>query len=220
MIKKYFNKIIMGDCLKIMRTFPENSIDVIVTSTPYFGEYDDVLSAKDYPKQQKEVLKELLRILKPEGSLFYNNRHQRVNGKFCSPESWLQDYDIWQVIVWDTLSSSNWRSERLGTFEMVYWITKNGNPYISIESSKVLSHIWRIKYSANNPHPGPFPQELVERCLLLACPPKGIIFDPYFGSGTTGVVAQKLQKNYIGIERDPFWIDQAQKRLRGELIWQ
>lgn len=58
-----------------------------------------------------------------------------------------------------------------------------------------------------------FPEELPERCIKAGCPEQGIVLDIFMGSGTTGLVAKKLNRHYIGIELNPEYIKLAEKRL-------
>lgn len=51
-------------------------------------------------------------------------------------------------------------------------------------------------------HYAPFPRKLVEPCILAGCPAGGVVLDPFFGSGTTGEVAQTLGRHFIGIDLD------------------
>jgi site-specific DNA-methyltransferase (adenine-specific) len=71
------NKIIIGDCIDVMSSMPEGSIDLIVTSPPYncaikYDEYDDTLSMEDYWIFTKKWLKEALRVLKDDGRIAIN----------------------------------------------------------------------------------------------------------------------------------------------------
>ena len=75
-----------------------------------------------------------------------------------------------------------------------------------------------------NPRPFPdahfatFPLELPEKILKCACPPKGIVLDPFFGSGTVGYAAEMLDRQWIGIEKKQEYIDIARKRLNPKLL--
>ncbi len=60
-----------------------------------------------------------------------------------------------------------------------------------------------------------YPEELCETPIKAGCPKKGVVLDPFFGSGTTGVVAKKQGKYYIGIELKKDYIEIAEKRLEG-----
>ena len=58
-----------------------------------------------------------------------------------------------------------------------------------------------------------FPEALIETPILAGCPPKGIVLDMFMGSGTTGLVALKNNRKYVGIELNPEYIKIAEKRL-------
>ena len=62
-----------------------------------------------------------------------------------------------------------------------------------------------------------FPQKLITDCIKAGCPENGIVLDPFMGSGTTAVVARKLNRNYIGIELNPDYIEIANRKLCREL---
>jgi modification methylase len=62
-------------------------------------------------------------------------------------------------------------------------------------------------------HPTQKPESLLYRVILSSTKPGDVILDPFFGSGTTGAVAKRLGRNYIGIERDPAYAKHAKKRL-------
>jgi DNA modification methylase len=62
-------------------------------------------------------------------------------------------------------------------------------------------------------HFATYPPNLIEPCVLAGCPKDGVVLDPFFGSGTTGEVAIKHNRNFIGIELNPEYIKIAEKRL-------
>ena len=65
----------------------------------------------------------------------------------------------------------------------------------------------------NTDHPTQKPEKLIAKLILASCPPEGIVFDPFLGSGTTSVVAKKLGRNYCGIEMNPEYCCWTEKRL-------
>jgi len=74
--------------------------------------------------------------------------------------------------------------------------------------------VWNINTKPfREAHFATFPEALVEPMIKAGCPKEGIVLDPFIGSGTTGVVAKKLGRNYIGIELSPAYITIAEKRL-------
>jgi site-specific DNA-methyltransferase (adenine-specific) len=78
--------------------------------------------------------------------------------------------------------------------------------------------VWTVNTEpSSEAHFATYPQRLVERMLSAGCPENGIVLDPFFGSGTTGLVAKKLNRHYIGIELNPEYVDIAKKRIYREI---
>jgi len=67
-------------------------------------------------------------------------------------------------------------------------------------------------------HPAVFPEFIVGELIKLLSPPKGIVLDPFVGSGTTAVVAKKLGRHYIGIDINPKYIEYAKERVKGRTL--
>ena len=75
--------------------------------------------------------------------------------------------------------------------------------------------VWNIPLSkSRDVHFAVFPERLVELCVSAGCPSDGIVLDPFVGSGTTSVVAQRLGRRYIGIDSNPEYCEMARNRLR------
>lgn len=74
--------------------------------------------------------------------------------------------------------------------------------------------VWEIPLSkSRDAHFAVFPEKLVELCVLAGCPEGGIVLDPFIGSGTTAVVAQRLGRKYVGIDSNPQYCEMARGRL-------
>jgi site-specific DNA-methyltransferase (adenine-specific) len=65
----------------------------------------------------------------------------------------------------------------------------------------------------NTDHPTQKPEKLIAKLILASCPVEGIVFDPFLGSGTTSVVAKKLNRKYVGVEMNEEYCIWAEKRL-------
>jgi len=75
--------------------------------------------------------------------------------------------------------------------------------------------VWSINTEKlRDKHLAPYPQRIVETCIEAGCPEKGIILDPFMGSGTTARVAQKKRRDFIGFEINPEYIPMAEKRSK------
>ena len=74
--------------------------------------------------------------------------------------------------------------------------------------------VWSINVKPNKEaHFATYPPELVSTCILAGCPEGGVVLDPFMGSGTTGIVAYKLGKHYVGIELNPEYVEMAKRRI-------
>ena len=224
----------LGDCLTELNKIESNTIDLVCTSPPYnknfwtrnkeqgsykrvikYDSITDSLSPDEYIKQQKEVLNELVRVIKPTGSIYYNHidifhKHNTIH------PSYVYDYNIKQIIVWDrgnTPKLSN--TYFLPTTEWVFWIKKSWDaiPYFNKSKCQHKKNIWRINREQDQSHPAPFPEELVENIVKSSCPDGGLILDCYNGSGTTAVVAKKNNMDYIGIEISEQYIQMTKDKL-------
>lgn len=74
--------------------------------------------------------------------------------------------------------------------------------------------VWHIAHERNvKGHSAAFPEELAEQCIKSGCPAGGMVLDPFFGAGTTGLVADRLGRDCIGIELNPEYAEIARKRI-------
>jgi DNA modification methylase len=64
-------------------------------------------------------------------------------------------------------------------------------------------------------HFATFPPKLIEPCILAGCPKGGVVLDPFIGSGTTGMVAVRNGRDYVGVELNPEYAEMAEKRIAG-----
>lgn len=225
--------IILGDSLEELKKIESNSVDLVVTSPPYnknywlrnrnqkgkriitYDTFSDTLEPQEYIRTQKEILDELVRVIKPTGSIFYNHidilhKHNTIH------PSYVYDYNVKQVIVWDRGNTPKLdKSYFLPTTEWIFWIKKDWNsiPYFNKSLATHKKSIWRINKEKNNPHPAPFPEELVDNIVKSCCPENGLILDCYNGSGTTAIVAKKNNMDYIGIEISEQYIQMTKDRL-------
>ncbi len=237
-INYFLNKVIIGDALEILRTIPDKTIDITVTSPPYnkrnkshgwlvtkkkYSNYDDHLAEDKYQEWQIELLNELERITKPGGSVFYNHKIRWDDGKLIHPFEWISKskWNIRQEIVWDRMIAANMRGWRFWQVdERIYWLNKPVGKYLigkEIESKHAkFSSIWRMKPEPRNEnHPAPFPLGLPLRAIYSILERKGkVVLDPFAGTGTTLVVAKILGHNYIGIDVSNDYAEIARRRLR------
>ena len=77
--------------------------------------------------------------------------------------------------------------------------------------------VWQINtVPYKGAHFAAFPPRLAETCILAGCPKGGVVLDPFFGSGTTGLAAKELDRYYIGIELNTEYCALARARIGGD----
>lgn len=243
------NKIYCCDVLSGLRQLDDNSIDLIVTSPPYnknglnksikqtknckwtksidYGGDSNIdnLPEPVYQEWQIKILDECYRVLKSDGSMFYNhkNRIKSGSGEIVSPYEWLYKtkFKIRQEIIWDRGSTNNVdKSRYLPTTEKIFWLTKSTRPNFSRElDTKFKKEVWSFPFEKSTKHPAPFPIDLPDN--IISCIPNKeniIVLDPFMGSGTTALSAIKNGcKGYIGFEKFQEYIDLANERIKNFL---
>lgn len=76
--------------------------------------------------------------------------------------------------------------------------------------------VWSISTQGAEGHGAAFPPALIEPCILAGCPTGGTVLDPFFGAGTTGLVADRLGRDCIGVELNPEYAAIAERRIQGD----
>jgi len=84
------------------------------------------------------------------------------------------------------------------------------NPYVRNKRS-----VWTVPTKPfKEAHFATFPEDLIFHCILAGCPKNGIVLDVFSGAGTTALVAVKNNRNYVGIELNPDYIEISDNRIR------
>ena len=82
-----------------------------------------------------------------------------------------------------------------------------------VRNARDVWHINTVPYKGG--HFAAYPPKLAEKCILAGCPRGGVVLDPFFGSGTTGLAAVKNDRRYIGIELNAEYCELAKERIGG-----
>ena len=220
-------KLLLGDCLELMKDIPDKSIDAVVTSPPYnkqgvggslvarvkYIDNIDTMNEEEYQEWQVRILDECYRI---SNSMFYNHKIRYQNGIGIHPMKWILNtkWNLHQEIIWNRKITGNIRGWRCWNIEeRIYWLTKTSVPELSQELAQLTS-VWDIRPERDNEHPAPFPIEIPKRCIMLGSKEGDTILDPFMGSGTTGVACVETGRNFIGMEIEPKYFEIAEKRIK------
>ncbi len=108
------------------------------------------------------------------------------------------------------------KKQQAGRYTFNYHAMKQLNGGKQMRSDWVIpicSGAERIKVNGAKAHSTQKPEALLYRVIVSSSNPGDVVLDPFFGTGTTGAVAKRLGRQWIGIERDPFYYEVAQKRI-------
>lgn len=181
-----------------------------------YDTFSDSLPESDYQDQQIELLNTLYKKTVKGGSLFYNHKIRYNKGDAISPWQWLTktDWHIREEIIWNRGSSVEISGYRfLQCDERIYWLCKGDKHPKLPRASANLTSVWKFGPEQKNDHPAPFPLTLPVRCIEAVLDTKGVVLDPYNGSGTTGVAAHLLGHDYIGFDLSDNYLEKAQERI-------
>jgi modification methylase len=195
-------------------------------------DWDKFASFSHYDEFTRLWLSGVRRVMKKNATIFVIGSYHNI----FRVGTILQDLGFWILndIVWRKNNPMpNFRGRRFtNAHETMIWATKSadaksytfnyemlkaGNDDLQVRSDwlfPICTGAERLKDAAGRKtHPTQKPEALLQRILLSASNPGDLILDPFFGSGTTGAVAKKLGRDFIGIERDETYAAAARQRI-------
>jgi len=236
-LKEWTGKVHCADCIEFMKVLPSESVSVIVTSPPYnlknstgngmkdgrggkwsnaslingYENHDDCMPHDEYVRWQRAVLTEAMRILKPDGAIFYNHKWRVQDGILQDRSDIVVGFPVRQIIIWRRKGGINFNAGYfLPTYEVIYLIAKPD--FKLAPKANAMGDVWEIPQARDNEHPAPFPVELAQRCIFATN--GGVVFDPFMGSGTTALAAEILNREWIGAELSNKYCKMAENRLK------
>jgi len=249
------DQIIFGDCVQVLMTLPEKSIDLVFADPPYnlqlekelwrpnstrvnglAESWDHFSNFEAYDHFTNEWLQGCRRVLKDTGAIWVIGSYHNIYrvGRI------MQDLGFWTLndIVWiKNNPMPNFHGVRFtNAHETLIWAQKikghrytfnyhtmkalnndtNGNGGLQMRSDWKLPLCKgkeRLKINGEKAHPTQKPEALLERVIISSSNSGDIVLDPFFGSGTTGAVAKRLGRHWIGIESVEGYISIAQRRI-------
>ncbi|ABO49402.1 DNA methylase N-4/N-6 domain protein [Desulforamulus reducens MI-1] len=264
--------IIHGNALEVLKLIPDNTIQCVVTSPPYWGLRDygipNQIGAEnnldDYINNLASIFREVRRVLKKDGTLWLNigdsytsgNRKYRapdkktdtktnvraMNYRPDTPEG-LKPKDLigvpWRVafalqvdgwflrsdIIWNkpNCMPESVKDRPTKSHEYIFLLSKSKHYYYDYQSIKEPSEtgelrnkrtVWNVNTQGfKDAHFATFPPELIVPCIKAGSKVNDFVLDPFFGSGTVGVVCNELSRRYIGIEISQEYIEMATQRI-------
>lgn len=232
-----------NDCRTIIPTLHDNSINCIITSPPYnvemkYNTYEDNVAVSDYLKFLEDVFSSLFYKLVAGGRLCINIGDGK-NGKIPISSDVIQickniGYLCCAHIIWNKNTTSNrtawgsWLSPINPSyptpFEHILIFSKDSqklscsgvSDLTKEEFVTYANSLWTFSPERNQKkfnHPAMFPEELPYRLIKMNTFRQDIVLDPFMGTGTTGLVCKKLDRQFIGIEMDKQYYNTAKERI-------
>ena len=234
MIDKWFNRIVVGDCVKLMKYLPDESVDLLLTDPPYDVDYGkkslelerlgkarikQVKRDKTYKEFSRldynQLAREWFRILKPD-------THAYV---FCGDK---------QIKLWDdalTKAGFKFRNymvwvKNSQTFDMTFGLKYCYKTEICMFFNKGVKKLNRLglnnvlKYDTLNElkHPTQKPVGMFKDLILNSSNPGDLVLDCFMGSGTTALASRACNRNYIGFEISDEYVKISYDRLKQQVL--
>ena len=242
--------IYQGNCLDVLKTFPDESVDLIFADPPYnmqtegellrtdgtsfsgvSDKWDKFGSLHEYDEFSKKWLVECRRVLKKDGAIWVIGSFQNIFRLGYI----MQDLGFWILndIVWSKPNAvPNFGGTRFqNSHETLIWCSKskgakyhfNYKTMKYLNGEKQMKSVWDIGICIGNErlkdsegkkiHSTQKPEQLLYNVILSSTQKDDLILDPFFGTGTTGAVAKRLGRHFVGIERETSYINAAVQRI-------
>lgn len=245
-----YNKFYNENCLSTIDRFEDGSIDLVITSPPYFNarDYSQYSDISDYMDQMEEIFTNIYSKLKESRMCIINISPVLVPRESRSKQSYRIalpfyfvpmmeriGYEFLEDIIWKKPSGSV--PNRNGGFfrhrkplaykpnivtEFILVFKKKSDHLIDkfLKNDSLVgddyekTNVWEFNPETKSKHPAPFPKKLVENCVKYYSYEDDLIYDPFGGSGTTGIVSEELKRNWVMSEIHKEYIDIFNERLK------
>lgn len=193
--KDFINKIICGDCIKIMKYMPDKCVDFVFADPPYGVNKRNVHWDKEYPCGFE---KEILRISK-KGVIITCGERNIIKCISGLGKEYRSPFYAW---------NKNGMTRSSIGFQNIMIAIAGGKVRLGQNFIKFI-----IKDLSVRGHPSVKPIEYMREVVKRFTKENEIIFDPFLGSGTTAVSAKELNRNFIGVEINKEYCEIAKQRL-------
>lgn len=231
--------IVNGDCLEVLKTIPDESVDCILTDPPYnlglfmhnrntnlakmrdnqfaYAGWDNI-EYEEWCSNMREFLKECSRILKPKGTLISFMSIIKVESFIRFAEEvgfYYKTTGIWHK---KNPMPRNMNLQFVNSTESWVYFINRGTSGTFHNNGKVVhdyleSSVTPLSEKKHGKHPTQKPLSIMKQLINLTTNEGDIVLDPFMGSGSSCVAAALLNRNFIGIELNESYFDITSKRL-------
>ena len=179
-----------------------------------YGQHQDGMDWGEYVSWQHAVLSATWGKLAAGGAIFYNHKPRVIGTRLWTPlELVPAEIELRQIITWARPGGMNYSPAAFVPTKE--WILLLARPEFRLKSKGVsgLGDVWSMRPDRNE-HPAPFPLALPAKVMEATNP--GVVFDPFMGSGTTGIAALRVVRKFIGVEIERRYFYMACARIEAE----
>lgn len=229
-------EIICANSVAWMKGCESSSVDLIVADPPYnlgkkYGNDSDNKARYEQEEFTKEWVAEAIRLLKPGGSIYCFMGFRHIAALYSCLEEGGLTFQNW--ICWHYTQGMGKTKAFSPRHDDILVFSKGDNFVFNLDEVRVPQKYYRsinnmrganpgdvwefshIHYCQDNrqDHPTQKPEGLIERIVRASSNIGHVVLDPFLGSGTTARVCQQLQRDFIGVEINPTYVDLAKERL-------
>ncbi len=226
----------LGDCLEVMKTIPDKSVDLVITSPPYnmggvslgyqplstvgqkhYGEYQDKRNDQEYVDWCMSVIKECLRVSR---YVFWNVQFVRsTRGMILALQNTFED-KLKDIFIWEKQAVASIAAKDGGLakgWEYVFMLGQDNLTTFNYNNFPKNGYVPNIKtwYKKETfkEHHATFTREMCYYFIENFTKEGDTVLDPFSGTGTTLVAAKELKRKSIGIDIDPNYYKIAERRI-------
>jgi len=241
-MQKFLNRIICGDCIEVLSNVRKPFADLIFADPPFnigykYDKYNDKVKGKNYIAWTKDWMTACKKVLKPAGSFYIAiGDEYAANVKVIADELglFLRNWLVWHYTFGQQMKNKFARSHT----HILYFVKDKNNFIFNDDAVRVISDrqkkyrdkranpegkmpddVWdeypRIcgTFEERTDFPCQMPESLLARIIRVSSNEGDWVVDPLSGSGTTAVVAHKLNRVYTGIEISQNYVEESEKRI-------
>lgn len=241
-MQEILNKIICGDCIKVLGRVSEPFADLIFADPPFnigykYDKYHDEVEGDKYIARTRDWMAACKKVLKSNGSFYIAiGDDYAANVKIIADEIGLvmRNWIIWHYTFGQQTKNKFARAHthifyfvndpkhftfndyavRVPSDRQLIYDDRRANP-----AGKIPDDVWEDSRvcgtfkERTGWHPCQMPERLLMRIIAVSSNPGDCVLDPFVGSGTTAAAAMKLKRNYVGIEISRDYVEKARQRL-------
>lgn len=192
------NRILVGDVVSGLAQLPEGCVQTCVTSPPYYGLRDYGVAGQigleptpeEFIARMVEVFRAVHRVLRADGTAWVN-----MGDSYSNDGKW----------------GGSTGGKHVAALHGNTGVGRQ-RKFTGYKPKDMMGMPWMLAF-ALRADGWYFPEALVEPCILAGSRAGDLVLDPFMGSGTTAVVAQRLGRNYVGCELNPAYAAMAERRI-------